>query len=117
MNIEEKIVINGNDNAFIQEKLLEDDLILESVVFGRRYKDKQGEEVRAIIVPDMEQFKVEHNIDIDNPDKDKIYSVIEQIVKTTNSNIADYKRIKAFDIQLDELEKTSTKKVKRYLYN
>lgn len=114
------IVSSAGKNIYpeeIEEKLLEDDLILESVVFGRRYKDKQGEEVRAIIVPDMEQFKVEHNIDMDNPDTDKIYSVVEQIVKITNSNIADYKRIKTFEIQLDELEKTSTKKVKRYLYN
>ncbi len=101
----------------IEEKLIGlTDLISEVVVFGRSRKGKQGEEVCALIVPDMEHLAADYDINPDNPDNDKIRSVIGEIVKNLNDHIADYKRISSFDVQVQELEKTSTKKVKRYKY-
>ncbi len=100
----------------LEERLLESNCILEAVVFGRKKQGKQGEEVRAIIVPDGVQLQVELGLSADAPDLDQARRVISTVVKNVNDHLADYKRISGFDVQLQELEKTSTKKVKRFLY-
>lgn len=100
----------------LEEKLLESNYILESVVFGRQKKNRQGEEIFAIIVPDMERIRAEFNIHSSNPDSDAIYKIIKNDIGKINLQIADYKRINNFEIQFAELEKTSTKKIKRFLY-
>lgn len=100
----------------IEEKLLDSHFIMESVIIGRKRKNHEGEEVHAFIVPDLEQFKVDHNINPEKPDMELINKIIKAEVARLNNEMAEYKRIKTFDVQLDELEKTSTKKIKRFLY-
>ncbi len=100
----------------LEERLLSSLLITEGVIFGRLKEGKPGEEVRAIIVPDLEQFQTDYDLSVENPDMAVIRQVIGDLLKRINSEIASYKRIAGFDIQLTELEKTSTKKVKRFLY-
>ncbi|MCX6834374.1 MAG: AMP-binding protein, partial [candidate division Zixibacteria bacterium] len=51
----------------IEERLLTSDLVLESVVFGQKKQGRQGEEVRALIVPDLDQLEAEFGIDQANP--------------------------------------------------
>ncbi|MDH4156718.1 MAG: AMP-binding protein [candidate division Zixibacteria bacterium] len=100
----------------LEEKLLDSALIMEAVVFGRKKESKQGEEVRAVIVPDWEQMRSDCAISRDNPDWNRVYAVIGEEIKRLNAAVAEYKRITAFDVQLEELDKTSTKKVRRSLY-
>ncbi|RKX17156.1 MAG: hypothetical protein DRP35_11420 [Candidatus Zixiibacteriota bacterium] len=100
----------------IEEKLHDSDLILETIVYGRKKEGKQGEDVLAIIVPDIEEVKNQHDIDLQNPDMDKLKEIFKLVVAGANSQMADYKRITNFSVQLNELEKTSTKKIKRFLY-
>ncbi|MEW5994319.1 MAG: AMP-binding protein, partial [Candidatus Zixiibacteriota bacterium] len=100
----------------LEEKLLESNCILEAVVFGRTKRNKQGEEVRALMVPDLKQLEAEFHISVDKPDMDRVKKIVASVVNDVNSHVADYKRIVAFDVQFEELEKTSTKKVKRFLY-
>lgn len=100
----------------IEEKILESDFVMETVVFGRRKTDKQGEEVRAILVPDLEEIKLHHALDPKNPDMSLVKRLMGQVVTDANAAMASYKRISDFDVQLEELEKTSTKKVKRFVY-
>lgn len=100
----------------IEEKLLESNIIMESVIFGRVKKGKQGEEVCAVIVPDLDHLKAEHQIDPEKPDLEKIQHIFDSEIKRLNSEMAEHKRITSFEIQIDELEKTSTKKVKRFIY-
>ena len=100
----------------IEEKLMLSPFILEALVIGRKKAGKQGEEVKAIIVPDLEQFALHFQMPVNKPDMKQIHSVIEQEVAKTNAAMSDYKRIASFDIRLSELEKTSTKKVKRFVY-
>ena len=100
----------------LEEKLMASQFIAETVVFGRTKNAKQGEEVRAIVVPDLEQFRVEMNISPENPDMAGIREKIGEIVEQVNREVAAYKRISGFEVHLEELEKTSTKKVKRYVY-
>jgi len=93
----------------LEEKLMESPLVLEAVVFGRAREGRQGVEVRALIVPDSVKFD---NI----PPSDQLREMMARVVGEVNERVASYKRITAFDIQIDELEKTSTKKVKRFRY-
>ncbi len=113
------IVSSAGKNIYpeeLEEKLIEDIHVLEVVVFGRKKEGKQGEEVRALIVPDIDQLEDELLTTENKPNIEKIKAVVMKIVENVNSKIAAYKRISAFDVQLDELEKTSTKKIKRFLY-
>ncbi len=100
----------------IEEKLLESDLVLEAVVFGRSKESRQGEEVRAVLVPDMEELVVLGISKADPVDMEAVRTAMEEVVRSVNGASADYKRIVTFDVHLEELEKTSTKKVKRFAY-
>jgi long-chain acyl-CoA synthetase len=90
--------------------------ILESIVLGRKKENKVGEEIYAVIVPNLENIRQALN-DIENPlREDRLREIIGTEVETTNNRLADYKRLNRFEIRLDEFEKTSTRKVKRNLY-
>jgi long-chain acyl-CoA synthetase len=101
----------------LEEKFLESQYVTEVLVFGRKKDGKQGEEVRAIVYPDLEQFKLEFGMDTAKPDLSKINDVVGGLVGEINHRIADYKRISGFDLRMQEFEKTSTKKIKRYMYS
>jgi long-chain acyl-CoA synthetase len=102
----------------LEERLLESKYILEAVVNGRKKAGgRDAEEVCALIVPDLDQFKADFGMKTTAPDMERIRRTIGQVVNEVNAHIADFKRIVAFDICLSEFEKTSTKKVKRHLYS
>lgn len=100
----------------LEEKLITSLLVTEVIVVGRAKAGRQGEEVRAIVVPDLEQFKQEFGVSISDPNLAFIREKIGELIEMVNTECADFKRIAGFEIQLEELEKTSTKKVKRFLY-
>lgn len=100
----------------LEERFSTSRYVAESVVFGRKKENRQGEEVRVLIVPELEQFRMEFGVSVEDPDIKQIWPVLEKVVAEVNAQVADYKRIDGFDVQLGELEKTSTKKVKRFLY-
>jgi long-chain acyl-CoA synthetase len=90
--------------------------ILESVVFGKKKESRPGEEVHAIIVPNIDRIREtlgEFSVD---PADERLRGLIESEVEAANDSISDYKRIVRFEIRFEELEKTSSKKVKRALY-
>jgi len=101
----------------LEEKVMESPLVSEIVVFGRPKSDRHGEEVRALIVPDIEEFEFVTSNLLSESDKEKIKKMIADLISEVNNHVADYKKIVRFDIQYDELEKTSTKKVKRFVYS
>ncbi len=101
----------------LEERLNEQLLIGESVVFGQRKEGRQGEEVRAIIVPDFEQFRLEFGMEVERPNEVLIASALEKCVADVNDHLAGYKRIVGYTVQMQELDKTSTKKVRRTVYN
>ena len=101
----------------LEEKLTELPRILEAVVFGRVCDGKQREEVRALIVPDLEWLAEEGLIEcVSNPDPERLYRLVSADVAEVNEQVAGYKRIASFEVRLEELEKTSTRKIKRFLY-
>ncbi len=111
------IVTPNGKNVYPEEleKILnESPFILESLVWGGADPDPGNVEVQAIIVPSTEAFDQEFGAS--EYDDAKIDEIIGREVRASNQLIANYKRIKKYTIRRDEFEKTTTRKIKRYLY-
>jgi long-chain acyl-CoA synthetase len=100
----------------VEEELLESDFIEEALVTGRINPDTKREEVHAIVYPNWEA--------LDAYCKEKGIEQTERWMNTYFKNeieqrckeLADYKRVKSFSIREEEFPKTTTKKVKRFLF-
>ena len=111
------IISKNGKNVFpeeIEDMLNKSPFILESVVYGEK-DDKQSEVIAAQIVVDSEEFILysqKNNVQINDKLIDKI---IGDEIKRINKNLTSFKRIMRFYIREHEFEKTTTKKIKRYL--
>ena len=119
--IKNVIVTHGGKNVYpeeIEEKLNEFPYVLESLVVGRKIdeKDMTGEEIFAYIVPDFGYIEFEKETPIHKIDFKEIEEIISNVVREVNSKLPEYKRIKGYKILTEELPKTSTRKIKRYLF-
>ncbi|MCM8787092.1 MAG: AMP-binding protein [Candidatus Omnitrophica bacterium] len=97
----------------VEEVISKTPYIKEICVLGRVAKRglrKGCEEVYAVVVPNLEQFDVDKRKNLEFI-KEKISYEIERLSK----DLAEYKRIMDFEISLEELPKTSTRKIKRKL--
>ncbi len=113
------IVTTSGKNVYpeeVEHHINQSPYVLESLVIGRPLPNTTSEEVYCMVVPNYEYF------DELGGDRDKEYTT-EEIEATVRSEveaavarISDYKRPKHFDIREEEFEKTSTKKIKRFLY-
>ncbi len=110
------IVTSAGKNVYpeeIEALLNRSDIILESMVYGKQV-ESGGEEVWAVIVPDFEVLAQRGKKALD----DKVLAtMVDREVREVNRLLAPYKRIKSFHIINEELPKTSTKKIKRHLFN
>lgn len=101
------IVLGGGKKVHSEEveKVISNiDALAECAVLPR--KTERGEEVVAIVVPNEEiklQFK----------DKEQCRAYLVDQISKNRSKLADYKWPKEFIISMDELPRTTTKKVKR----
>jgi len=108
------IVTPAGKNIYPEEIETEINLrpfVLESIVYG--HEKENGEEIRAVIVPDYKAI-FKHSPEKHLSDKD-IYKLIADEVKIVNQTLAAFKRVKSFILTDEELPKTSTRKIKRYL--
>ncbi len=114
------IVTPGGKNVYpeeIEEKLNESPFILESLVIGVPVsEDVKGENIFAYIVPDYDYIETFASVHAVKVDDEKIEELIRNEVKKVNQSLPAYKKIKDFRIRTEELPKTSTKKIKRYLF-
>jgi long-chain acyl-CoA synthetase len=107
------IVSKGGKNIYpeeIEEKLLESDFIEEVLVIG-------DGEPEAIIYPNYEEFDVlaQQNEQQEITDE-YIYDVLKDEINEMNKLMAGYKRIRNIKLRKEEFPKTSTRKIKRYLF-
>lgn len=108
------IVTKAGKNIYPEEiegELLLSPYIAEVLVFGA-VKASSGEEyVKAIVVPDYEYLEQE------NMDTDEAFltTLLDQEIRERCANLADYKRVKEFELRKEEFPKTSTRKIKRFL--
>ncbi len=93
----------------VEAELLKSPCIAECIVCG--HVDEAGEEiVEAIVVPDREHPA------FGGLDEAKIEKLLQKEIKDRCQKLASFKRVTKITVHFEELEKTTTKKIKRYLY-
>ena len=110
------IVTGAGKNVYPEEVeavLCARDEILEAVVFGISKPGKIGDTVAAIIVPNADWYR-ENQPDAWKDDA-QLNAAIGMIVKEVSELLAPFKRIAQYEVQKDPFEKTSTRKIKRFL--
>ena len=109
------IVTKNGKNIFpedVELYLNKSNYILESIVYGVDRHDCEETIVCAQIVPNKEVIYEHFGRKLN---QDEIYEVIKLEVKKANKKLTHYKRIKEFTVRENEFEKTTTKKIKRYI--
>jgi len=129
------IVNRGGKNVYpevVEAEISESRFISESIVLGYKTKGLVGEDVGVLISPEYESL-IEHahkegitfkeHIDINaltEDAKDELIesfrSLLESEVKSRMDKLASYQRVSRIGIERDEFTKTSTRKIKRFLY-
>ncbi len=110
------LVTAGGKNIYpeaIEELLNRNDFVLESVILGMKEANNDGEVPYAVIVPDIDM--IETTLGVQYSLYEKIQDLMKEVVKDINKSLPEFKRIKGYKISMEELPKTSTKKIKRYL--
>ena len=103
------IILSNGKNVFpeeLEEHLSHDPRIAESVIIGR---EQNGETIiTALVHPDYEKFEGKSD--------DEIAVEIKEAVNDVNRTLPSFKHMTAVEVMKDEFEKTTSKKIKRYLY-
>lgn len=111
------IVTPNGKNVYPEEVetvLNQSPYILESLVWGGPEEDPSQVAVQALVVPHIETF--DERFGPRQYDENKINAVIGQDIKERCKELARYKRVKKFVLRSEEFERTTTRKIKRYLY-
>lgn len=98
----------------VEQVIAADARIYDVVVVGYRDTGEVGEKVGAIVVPNLEIITAEQGGQ--EPGWTEIEVLVRQIIAEQCGNLADYKRPRKLDIRREPLERTSTQKVRRHLY-
>lgn len=123
--IKNVIVTHGGKNVYpeeLEEQLDASPFIKESLVYGEpESEDIRGEKVMALVVPDYELIREEwavlpHSHYHHEPTPEAVRHEVDRAIQQLNRRIPPYKRIAGWTISGKELEKTSTRKIKRFLY-
>jgi long-chain acyl-CoA synthetase len=111
------IVTRGGKNIYpeeIETYLSESPLIEEILVSYQTNPNTEKKELVATIYPNYEEideYCEKHKIKDNDPHK-----VLTGIVKKMNEDLTDFKRIRRVKIRDEEFPKTTTRKIKRYLF-
>jgi len=100
----------------IEERLAKSPYVAEALVVGEKNPQTDREEVHAIIYPNAEAFDeyaLKHKVTIAEGDIERI---LKEEIKHQCTHLADYKRVKHFSVREEEFPKTTTRKIKRYLF-
>ncbi len=112
------IVTSGGKNIYpeeIENLLSASPLLAEAVVIGKR--DAQGgEEPHAIVHPNMEAIAAMEKERGSAFDDEELRRLIGAEVRRCTAGIAAYKTPRTYEVSREELPKTSTAKVKRFLF-
>ncbi len=113
------IIGKGGKNIYpeeIENKLLESPYIEEVLVFGAKNPNTGDEEVQALIYPNFDEVRILAKKQGRVPHDDFIYEVISSEVDRLSRELSPYKRIKRFALRYEEFPKTTTRKIKRHLF-
>jgi long-chain acyl-CoA synthetase len=112
------IVTSGGKNIYPEEieyKFGDSTAIKEIIIVGKQESEKsRGEDVVAVCVPDYEYLQELY------PDREITREFAEELIgkeiSEVNKTLPGYKKIQEYIIRDEGFEKTSSQKIKRYLY-
>jgi long-chain acyl-CoA synthetase len=114
------IVTPGGKNIYpeeIEAEILKSPLISECLVWGDATEDPGRDSViTAVVVPDLEQIEALGLGKAKDVDEKRFEEIIRKEVKEKCRQLAAFKRVTRVSVRWEEFEKTTTKKIKRYLY-
>ena len=112
------IVTEGGKNVYpeeIEQRFSDSPWIAEILVLGRkRSEGHSGEDVVALCFPDYERIRSSHPGREGDPDF--VRSLVRNDILRVNKSLPPYMKVVDFRISETEFEKTSTRKIKRFLY-
>jgi long-chain acyl-CoA synthetase len=115
------IVTPGGKNVYpeeIEDKLTESPFILEALIVGiPEAEHSKGETIYCYVVPNYEYFDNYCSVNGHKLTDEFVEQTVDQAVREVSVQLADYKKIKGWRIRREEFQKTSTKKIKRYLFS
>ncbi len=100
----------------VEAQILSSPYILECIALGYVSPGETGERVGLIVVPDQAAIDTEARHRKHQLSDDEIQALLRDEIKKTAHHLADYKRPRCIRVRTEEFEKTSTSKIKRYLY-
>ncbi len=106
------IVTKNGKNIFPEEieyYLAEYDLVSEVLVHGVDVVKNDDIIVQAEIYPDYQVAKE------DDLDEEQLRAKLQEIIDEINDKMPSYKRIKRFNVRKTEFEKTTSRKIKRFV--
>jgi long-chain acyl-CoA synthetase len=115
------IVTPGGKKIYPEEveaEILRSPFVLECMVSGDPAPNPGEEvEIQAMVVPNTAYF-AEQGLAADGVvDRSQAETILKREVKERCRNLSKYKRVTKISVRFEEFEKTTTKKVKRYLYD
>lgn len=108
------IVTKGGKNISpeeIEEKLTPLETVEEAVVFS-----PDDERIQAVIFPEAEGISRKLGHPLPHGDDERIWDILKAQITELNRRLEPHKRISHFAVAREELPKTTTRKVKRYLF-
>lgn len=124
------LVINGRKKSLIvnregkniypeevERQVLQSPLVLECLAMGYRDpNDGIGERVGLIAVPNLAALDSLEKHAGNTLSDEEIDKMVRKDIRTCLDGLAEYKRPRRIEIRFNEFEKTTTQKIKRYLY-
>ena len=108
------IVTRGGKNISpeeIEEKLTPLETVEEAIVFS-----PDDERIQAVIFPEAEGISKKLGQPPRHGDDERVWDVLKNQITELNRRLEPHKRISHFAVAREELPKTTTRKVKRYLF-
>ncbi len=101
----------------VERQVLESDYVLECLALGYREPgDAAGERVGLIAVPNQSALETLENREGKRLSDAEIEQLVRDDIRKQLNELSDYKRPRRIEIRFEEFEKTTTEKIKRYLY-
>ena len=101
----------------VERQVLQSAYVLECLAMGYRESDEDtGERVGLIAVVDQAVFDAMEDQKGSRLTDQQIEEMVRVDIREQLSALSDYKRPRKIEIRFDEFEKTTTQKVKRFLY-
>ncbi|MCU0613206.1 MAG: hypothetical protein MUE60_15655 [Candidatus Eisenbacteria bacterium] len=114
------IVTAGGKNVYPEEIeviLNRRPFVLESLVIGVTRPSGYGEEVGALIYPDQEALAAHFSGAHAPQTMEAVRSLIAKEIREVQKSLPSYARIRHFQVLNEEFQKTTTRKIKRFLYS